>query len=253
MHMHSIQDAAIVISLKKESDKRAAGSLRAPGWLAQRPLIGLLMVVLGSLAFVAIATSVQTNGPLIQLDIPVSNAIHAAALQSAPVVRDVMILGFYVGEHLIVAIGALLAVYFLYKRFWPELGMVVIAWAGEGAIWLYLSQYYNRPRPVFDVPVWHQMTAPGFPSGHVIAAVMCYGLLAYLLIPKSTLCFWKFAISVMAGLIILYIGVSRLFVGDHYPSDVLAGYALGIAWAGLVYTTIEWITKKKRNGNVQEK
>jgi membrane-associated phospholipid phosphatase len=252
--MHNIQDAAFVIPLKKESDKRAAGSLRTPGWLGQRPWIGLLMVLLGGLVFGAIAIGLQTNsGPIVPLDIPVSNAIHAAALQSSLVVRDVMILGFYVGEHLILVIGALLAVYFLYKRFWPELSMVVLAWAGEGAIWLFPSQYFNRPRPVFDVPVWHQMTAPGFPSGHVIAAVMCYGLLAYLLIPKSTSRFWKFAISMTAGLIILYIGFSRLFVGDHYPSDVLAGYALGIAWAGLVYTTIEWITKKKRNGNVQEK
>jgi undecaprenyl-diphosphatase len=131
--------------------------------------------------------------------------------------------------------------------------MVVIVWAGEGAIWLFLSQYYNRPRPVFDVPVWHQMTSPGFPSGHVIAAVMCYGLLAYLLIPKSSSRFWKIVISVMAGLIILYIGVSRLFVGDHYLSDVLAGYALGIAWSGLVYTVIELITIQRMNGHVQEK
>ena len=251
--MNNVHDAAIVIPLKKQSDKRGLSGLRAPGLLAQRPWIGLLMVLLGGLVYGAIATSVQTNGPLIQLDVPVSNAIHAAALQSSLVVRDLMILGFYVGEHLIVAIGALLAVYFLYKRFWPELGMVVIAWAGEGAIWLFLSQYYNRPRPVFDVPVWHQMTSPGFPSGHVIAAVMCYGLLAYLLIPKSSSRFWKIAISVMAGLIILYIGVSRLFVGDHYLSDVLAGYALGIAWSGLVYTVIELITMKRMNGHVQEK
>jgi undecaprenyl-diphosphatase len=82
---------------------------------------------------------------------------------------------------------------------------------------------------------------------------MCYGLLAYLLVPQLSTRFWKIAISVMAGLVILYIGVSRLFVGDHYLSDVLAGYALGIAWSGLVYTVIEWIAKKKRNGNVQEK
>ena len=133
------------------------------------------------------------------------------------------------------------------------LAMVVIAWAGEGAIWVFLSQYFNRARPVFEVPVWHQMTAPGFPSGHVMAAVMCYGLLAYLLVPKSSSRFWKIAISVMAGLIILYIGISRLFVGDHYLSDVLAGYALGIAWSGLVYTVIELITMKRMNGHVQEK
>jgi membrane-associated phospholipid phosphatase len=117
----------------------------------------------------------------------------------------------------------------------------------------YLSRSTLTARGLSEVPVWHQMTASGFPSGHSISAVMCFGLLAYLLVPKLSSRFGKVAISVMAGLIILYIGVSRLFVGDHYLSDVLAGYARGIAWSGLVYTMIEWITKKMRNGNVQEK
>ena len=122
--------------------------------------------------------------------------------------------------------------------------MVVIAWAAEGGIWLALSQYYDRARPVFDVAVWHQMTAPGFPSGHSIAAVMCFGLLAYLIVPKISSRFWKAVVIVTAGLIILYIGFSRLFVGDHYLTDVLAGYALGVALCGLVYTVVEVIARK---------
>ena len=122
--------------------------------------------------------------------------------------------------------------------------MVVIAWAAEGGIWLALSQYYDRARPVFDVAVWHKMTAPGFPSGHSIAAVMCFGLLAYLIVPKISSRFWKAVVIVTAGLIILFIGFSRLFVGDHYLTDVLAGYALGVALCGLVYTLVEVIARK---------
>ena len=121
--------------------------------------------------------------------------------------------------------------------------MVVIAWAGEGAIWLALSNYFSRPRPIFETPVWHQMTAPSFPSGHSISAVMCYGLVAYLLAPRIPTRFWKAAVIILAALIILYVGFSRVFIGDHYLTDVLAGYALGVAWAGLVYTSIEWIAR----------
>ena len=137
-----------------------------------------------------------------------------------------------------------MALYFLYKRFWAGLAMVGIAWSAEGAIWLVLSQYYHRPRPVFDVVVWHQMTAPGFPSGHTIAAVMCFGLLAYLIVPKISSRFWKAVVIVTAGLVILYIGFSRMFVGDHYLTDVLAGYGLGVALCGLVYTLVEVIARK---------
>ena len=122
--------------------------------------------------------------------------------------------------------------------------MVVIAWAAEGGIWLALSQYYDRARPVFDVAVWHKMTEPGFPSGHSIAAVMCFGLLAYLIVPKISSRFWKAVVIATMALVILYIGFSRLFVGDHYLTDVLAGYALGVALCGLVYTLVEVIAGK---------
>jgi membrane-associated phospholipid phosphatase len=227
--------------------------LRTPGLLARWPVIGLLMVLLGVMAFGAIAYSLQTNGPLMQIDIPVANYTHAVALQSSPFIVDVMIFGFYLGEHGILVIGVVLLLYFIYKRFWPELCMVVVAWAGEGSIWLVLSGYFSRPRPIFDVSVWHQMTVPGFPSGHSISAVMCFGLLAYLLAPKMSARIWKVVVIMAAVLVTLYIGFSRIFVGDHYLTDVLAGYALGIAWSGLAYTLVELIFKKRIIKYVEEK
>ena len=237
----------------KGTDKNRSPNLRTPGPLARWPLIGLLMVLLGGITFGAIVISLRTNGPLIQADLPVANYIHNAALHSSLFIRDLMIFGFYLGEQIIVVIGALLALYFLVKRFWPELCMVVFAWAGEGSIWLVFSQYFNRPRPIFDVPVWHQMTSPGFPSGHTISAVMCFGLLAYLLVPKIHLRFWKAIAIGVAVLVILFIGFSRIFVGDHYLTDVLAGLALGVVWSGFIYTLIELIFKKRMKGYVKEK
>jgi len=124
--------------------------------------------------------------------------------------------------------------------------MVLIAWGGEAGLWIVLSQYFDRARPLFDVSVWHKMTSPGFPSGHSFSAVLCFGLLAYLLVPKMSSPFWKAAGIVAAVSIILYIGFSRIFVGDHYLTDVLAGYGLGLAWAGLVYTSIELISRRNK-------
>jgi undecaprenyl-diphosphatase len=227
--------------------------MHSPGLLARRPLIGLLMVLLGVLAFGAIAYSLQSNAPFMQVDVVVANYTHALALQSSTFVVGAMIFGFYLGEHGIVLIGFVLLVYFVIKRLWPEAVMVVVAWAGEGTIWVVLSGYFNRPRPVFDVPVWHVMTVPGFPSGHTISAVMCFGLLAYLLAPSMKARIWKAIVILAMALITLYIGFSRIFVGDHYLTDVLAGYALGIAWSGLAYTLVELIFKKRIIGNVEEK
>jgi undecaprenyl-diphosphatase len=229
----------------KKLDKHSKPRLHTPGLLARWPLIGVMMVVLGGLLFGAMVINLQPNSVLQPVDIQVANSLHTIALHSSPVVLNIMIFGFYMGEHVIVAIGLILFLYFLYKRFWSGLSMVVIAWAGEGAIWLSLSQYYHRARPVFDVSVWRQMTEPGFPSGHSISAIMCFGLLAYLIVPKISSRFWKAIVVITTLLVILYIGYSRLFVGDHYLTDVLAGYGLGIAWSGLVYTVVELISKKK--------
>src|SRR5512143_3451482 len=238
-------DQTLVVPLQEKNlDRHLRTRLHTPGLLARWPLIGVMMVLLGGLLFGALAINLQTHGPLLQVDDRVANGLHAIALQSSPAIRQVMIFGFYLGEQVIVVIGLIMALYFLYRRFWAGLAMVVIAWAAEGAIWLVLSQYYHRARPVFDVPVWHQMTEPGFPSGHSIAAVMCFGLLAYLLVPTITSRFWKAVVIVTAVLVILYIGYSRMFVGDHYLTDVLAGYGLGLALCGLVYTLVEVIARK---------
>jgi undecaprenyl-diphosphatase len=233
--------------------KRSDQGMRTPGLLARRPLIGLLMIVLGGVAFGVMAWSLQTNGPFAQLDVSSTNLVHAAALQSPRVVVDVMILGFYLGEHVILLIGIVLLVYFGIKRFWPEFMMVLVAWAGEGLIWTVLSAYFNRPRPEFEVSVWRQMTVPGFPSGHSLSAVMCFGLLAYLLAPLLRRRIEKALLIVVAALIVLFIGFSRIFVGDHYLMDVLAGYALGIAWCGLAYTAVELLFKRRITEDVQEK
>ena len=235
----------LAVPLKEKNlDRHPLTSLRSPGLLGRRPLIGVLMVLLGGLLFGAMAINLQTHGPLLPVDVQVANDLHTIALHSSPALRGIMIFGFYLGEHVIMAIGLILVLYFLAKRYWPELFMVAITWAGEGAIWMALTSLFDRARPVFDVSVWRQMTEPGFPSGHSISAVMCYGLLAYLIVPKISSRFWRAVVIVTAGLIILYIGYSRLFVGDHYLTDVLAGYGLGVAWSGLVYTLVEVIARK---------
>jgi undecaprenyl-diphosphatase len=228
----------------EKSSGHLLSNLRTPGWFGQYPVAGLLMFVLGSILFVALAISLQTQTGMTQTDTQITNSLHVIALQSSPLTVQVMIFGYYTGEEVIVGIAVVLVVYFLHKRYWTELFMVVITWGGESGMWLVTSNYFARARPVFDTPVWHQMTAPGFPSGHSFAAVLCYGFLAYLLVPKMPSRFWKFAVIALALLIILYVGFSRVFVGDHYPSDILAGYALGVAWGGLAYTSIEIVSKK---------
>jgi len=226
-------------------DSKSSHDLRVPGWLAKSPTIGLIMVLVGSLTFGAFAYNVQTHGPLLQWDVPLSNTLHAEAVNTPARMIELLIFGFFVGKELIQVIAVILIVYFLHKRFWREFSMVLMGFGGGALIWYSLSRFFDRPRPAAQMGI--VVTDPSFPSGHVISAVLCYGLLAYLFVPKMPSQFWKWVVIIVALLIMAYIGFSRLFLGGHYLSDLIAGYAIGIAWAGLVYTLIERIFMKRKN------
>lgn len=234
----------IMTAHKLDTRSSPSTGLRSPGWLAKWPMIGVAMFLIGSLAFGAIAYSVKTHGPLLQWDVPLYKQMHAEAVKEPPRIIELLTFGFFVGKELLQVIVVLLSVYFLYKRYWPELAMLLIGSGGGALIWSYLIHIFNRPRPTGQLGI--VVSDPSFPSGHAISAVLCYGLLAYLLVPKMPSLFWKWVVVIAALLTMAYIGYSRIFEGGHYLTDILAGYAIGLAWAGLVYTLIESIFLRRR-------
>src|SRR5215216_1998402 len=224
----------------QKPDTSSSRDLRVPGWLGKWPIAGVLLFLIGSSMFGALAYNVWTKGPLLQWDVPITKELHTEAVDTPSRIIELLIFGFFVGKELLQVIVVILGAYFLYKRFWPELAMLLIGSGGGALIWYFLIGIFNRPRPTEQIGI--VVTDPSFPSGHVITAVLAYGLLAYLLVPKMPSLFWKWVIVIASILTMLYIGFSRLFLGGHYLTDLLAGYALGIAWAGLVYTLIERIS-----------
>ena len=213
-------------------------SLRAPGFLGKSPLIGLTLFLLGMIAFSLLAYNVKPGGAFVQWDTTTAKALQAAAKNIPGVFVEYVLFGFFLGKELVISIGTILAVYFLYKRFWRELAMVLIGLGGGGLIWYFLSQYFARPRPPTQIDAFI-LRDPSFPSGLALAAVLCYGLLGYLLVPRMPSRFWKWFVVILLTLVIIFVGASGLLLGAHYVTDVLAGYALGLAWAGVVYTLME--------------
>lgn len=130
------------------------------------------------------------------------------------------------------AIGAIaLAAGVVMVRRWrfDLLACWLIGLTGGGVLVDLLKRYFRRPRPVFTDPFAVESSA-GFPSGHALGAVVCFGLLAYfaLLVGRSRRA--GLAAVGVALVLVLSIGVSRLYLGVHYPTDVLAGYAAGVGW-----------------------
>lgn len=228
-----------------ERPSSTSRDLRVPGLLARWPIIGVVMVLVGGLLFATFAYNVWTKGPLLQWDAPLSAELHSEAVKEPPRIIELLIFGFFVGKELIQVLAVILALYFIHKRFWRELAMLLAGIGGGAIIWYSIIGIFNRTRPPAQLGI--VVTDPSFPSGHVISAVLFYGLLAYLFVPKMPSLFWKWVVVIGAILTMLYIGFSRLFLGGHYLTDLLAGYSLGIAWAGLVYTLIERISMGRSN------
>lgn len=224
--------------------------LRSPGWFARWPVIGLLLFLAGGLAFGAIAYNVQSQGPLVQLDVSLYRDLYAQASSAPPMMIEIMTFGFFWGKELILVALPFLALYFLHKRFWPELTMLLVGSGGSSLIWRVLNTWFDRPRPEAQLGV--VVTNPSFPSGHTASAILFYGLLAYLIIPRMPSAFWKWLVGLTALAAILFVGYSRVYLGGHYLTDVLAGYAQGIAWAGLSYTLIEKFFAQRRSNHVKK-
>jgi undecaprenyl-diphosphatase len=222
--------------------------LRSPAVLAKKPIIGLTMFLFGSLTFGVLDYLLKTNEAFLQWDMEIAKMFRAAQINAPWSLMENILFGCFLGKELVVLVGTILAIYFLYQHFWQELAMILIGLGGGSSTWYFLSRNFDRPRPVdhLDVLV---LSGPSFPSASALMAVLCFGLLTYLLVPKMPSLFWKLFVVFMFTLTIVMVALSSLLFGTHYVSDVIAGYALGLAWAGLVYTLAERIFRERTQGN----
>jgi undecaprenyl-diphosphatase len=99
----------------------------------------------------------------------------------------------------------------------------------------------NRPRPSEDlVVVFSQAENSSFPSGHSLFIFVVFGVLAYLTITRSQNVILRTSIFVATTAIILLVGISRIYLGAHWPSDVVGGFLTG----GVFLTSLIWIDKR---------
>ena len=103
-----------------------------------------------------------------------------------------------------------------------------------------LKSGFDRPRPQIFEWGTHAVTS-SFPSGHAMSAAIVYSTIAYLVARLQRDHVSRVLTMTMAAILIVLICVSRLYLGVHYPSDVLAGVIIGLAWAGFCMATLEAI------------
>jgi undecaprenyl-diphosphatase len=144
-----------------------------------------------------------------------------------PRVLDEIILVFpWFGTNLTILPGVAIASYNLVKRGRRDLAIVlVVAAAGNYAIAFFLKYALDRPRPTV-IPARGEYTGPSYPSGHAMLATSVLFVVAYLL-RRERGWRWPYYVVFTFGLFTVY---SRLYLGVHWPTDVLSGGVLGVLW-----------------------
>ena len=170
-----------------------------------------------------------------------SDPIGSRSFEEA--MRDVTALGGFTVVTLVTVVGVLA---FLIHRRWRH-ALVLAATvllaeiSSEG-----MKHLYDRPRPDL-VPHGSYVYSASFPSGHSTLSAATYLTLAMLIASLEPHRAAKVMSYGLAGLLVLSIGVSRVYLGVHWPSDVLAGWCLGSAWALVAWLVL---ARVRREGDI---
>jgi membrane-associated phospholipid phosphatase len=215
-----------------------------PGeYLGLHLTLGLLAAAGCLWIFGRLAEDVVSNDPLLGVDQTAATAIHELR---TPALTAFFLIVTALGSIEAIALVSLVgAVVFGVWRRWLLFGTWVIATGGSVVLILLLKALFARPRPYFEQPMLLE-TYYSFPSGHAMEAVVLYGMLAYF--AMLALRTWRARAAVVFGtsLLILLIGFSRIYLGVHYFSDVVAGFAAGGVWLSTCITAMGFVRRGKQ-------
>jgi len=149
----------------------------------------------------------------------------------------------YLAKGEIIVVGTIVfgLILILFKNWRFLYTFLISILGGELFVWI-IKNIVDRPRPLLVDALVNESTY-SFPSGHTFVAISFYGLLTYFILQSEKKKFLKI-ISFIVGLtLILWIGISRIYLGAHWPSDVFASLTVGTAWLTIIITSLK--IKKK--------
>ena len=129
-------------------------------------------------------------------------------------------------------IGAVLffvVLYFVWKKWWPSLVTLMVAVPGGMLLNEWVKILVHRQRPFVDGP-FVDWSGYSFASGHTIGATLLYGQLALFILPAMKARHWRRLTVASAALLIALVGFSRIALGAHFLTDVLAAIVFGVLW-----------------------
>lgn len=191
-------------------------------------VVSLAVSVLCLFVFVWLGREMRA-GDTLRFDEAIRSWVHQFATPGfTTLMKTVSMMGAQV-----LAVELLIAFVVFARLRWKRAGLwLAIAMAGALILEVSLKYAYHRIRPqAYFVP---EPESFSFPSGHALTSFCFYGVLAGLLSDRIKSLPWRILLWTVAVLLVIAIGLSRIYLGVHYPSDVLAGYLAATVWVGTI-------------------
>jgi membrane-associated phospholipid phosphatase len=204
-------------------------------YLGVQAVISFAVCVAAFAVFFEIADEIGADEDLAQFDAMLSDALKAHVPPGTLLLFSrITRLGDFT---FLSVLATVIALILIYRRQWLHAGAWIVATGLGAALNWVLKALFERSRPDHD----HLMvTVSGwsFPSGHASGSLIVYGLLGYLLV-RHTPPLWHVPAVMLAVLLVVFVGFSRVILQVHYLSDVLAGYTFAAAWVAMWIAGLE--------------
>jgi membrane-associated phospholipid phosphatase len=200
----------------------------------------VLVLVFGLLClflFADLAEDVFSNDEIVTIDLLLANDLHSRGTVTTTAVMK--FISFF-GSQVVFVFSAVAGLYYAWRRKWLRVTLWALAIAGGELLNLALKYVFDRPRPSFADPFTVEQFN-SFPSGHAMMSFIAYGLLAYFICVSIQNRRARIVVVFCAIMIVVLIGISRMYLGAHYLSDVVSGFLIGGVWLAICVSIREYI------------
>jgi membrane-associated phospholipid phosphatase len=237
-----------------EKVSRDTSPARRPGGFVRRRLspggdfglhltLGLLVALFGGWAFSAIAQEVGPNRALEFFDRSATEWVQHFA---TPALTNAAYVVSYFGSVVVLTTFSIVtALLLLTYRQWERLLGLALTMLGGSSLNILLKHFFQRQRPVWEDPLV-TLESFSFPSAHAMGSTLFYGFIALLLVHYCRSWGRRIIIAAVAVLVVLAISATRIYLGAHYLSDVLAAFAAGAAWLAFCWSITETLRRRRR-------
>ncbi|MCF4101524.1 phosphatase PAP2 family protein [Gillisia sp. M10.2A] len=214
-------------------------------------ILALIIVVIGINLFIELTETLKSK-TLATYDASIINYVIS---YRSPILNKILQFITNIGDFYGYLVVALLSAFFFYFKLknWSYVGQMILILGVSALSNLALKRFIDRARPMGEHLV--SVETLSYPSGHAMSAISFYGFLIYLCYRLKMNRWLKFSLISIFVLLIAAIGISRIYLGVHFPSDIAGGFIAGLIWITfcvLMFNVVDLFKRRTNNAEISD-